>query len=258
MIELIRSGDVIPYIRNVITPADEPLMPTVDYIWNEKHVDIMLKNKEDDETVRNKNIALFFKGIDVEGLGEKNVVKIIETGFDTIPKILQMTKEQLLSVDGFKEKMAIKVRDGIKEKIEKASLSKLMAVSNMFGRGFSDKKVDFNKIDSLLNNRTNDDFNLLKDEALKGNKINTNRLLADTVFEIENNIYYLNSINQRINRLNEIQNMKQENLNIDSIISNLKPPVFWKDKAMLLEQSKKWNKNKIQKALKKRFGRDMF
>ena len=142
VIELIRSGDVIPYIRNVITPADEPLMPNVDYIWNEKHVDIMLKNKDDDKTVRNKNIALFFKGIDVEGLGEKNVAKIIETGYDTIPKILQMTKEQLLSVDGFKEKMALKVRDGIKEKIEKASLSKLMAVSNMFGRGFSDKKVE--------------------------------------------------------------------------------------------------------------------
>ena len=122
---------------------------------------------------------------------------------------------------------------------------------------FSDKKVDFNKIDSLLNNRTNDDFNLLKDEALKGNKINTNRLLADTVFEIENNIYYLNSINQRINRLNEIQNMKQENLNVDSIISNLKPPVFWKDKAMLLEQSKKWNKNKIQKALKKTYNTEI-
>jgi len=122
---------------------------------------------------------------------------------------------------------------------------------------FSDKKVDFNKIDSLLNNRTNDDFNLLKDEALKGNKINTNRLLADTVFEIENNIYYLNSINQRINRLNEIQNMKQGNLNIDSIISNLRPPVFWKDKAMLLEQSKKWNKNKIQKALKKTYNTEI-
>ena len=122
---------------------------------------------------------------------------------------------------------------------------------------FSDRKVDINKIDSLLNNRTNDDFNLLKDEALKGNKINTNKLLADTVLEIENNIYYLNAINQRINRLNEIQNMKQGNLNIDLIISNLKPPVFWKDKAMLLEQSKKWNKNKIQKALKKTYNTEI-
>ena len=122
---------------------------------------------------------------------------------------------------------------------------------------FKDKKIDLKKIDLLLNIRTSDDFNLLKDEALNGNKINTNRLLADTVFEIENNIYYLNSINQRINRLNEIENLKQENSNIESLISNLKPPVFWKDKPMLIEQSRKWNKNKIQAALEKTYNTEI-
>ena len=66
---------------------------------------------------------------------------------------------------------------------------------------FSDKKVDFNKIDSLLNNRTNDDFNLLKDEALKGNKINTNRLLADTVFEIEDNTTVYKDSNVKVDCL---------------------------------------------------------
>jgi len=122
---------------------------------------------------------------------------------------------------------------------------------------FKDKKIDSNKIDLLLNIRTSDDFNLLKDEALNGNKIKTNRLLADTVFEVENNIYYLNSINQRINKLNEIENMKQENSNIESLISDLKPPVFWKDKSMLIEQSRKWNKNKIQAALKKTYNTEI-
>ena len=122
---------------------------------------------------------------------------------------------------------------------------------------FKDKKIDPNKIDLLLNIRTSDDFNLIKDEALNGNKINTNRLLADTVFEVENNIYYLNSINQRINKLNEIENMKQENSNIDSLVSNLRPPVFWKDKPMLIQQSKKWNKNKIQTALKKTYNAEI-
>ena len=122
---------------------------------------------------------------------------------------------------------------------------------------FKDKKIDSNKIDLLLNIKTSDDFNLLKDEALNGNKINTNRLLADTVFEIENNIYYLNSINQRINKLNEIENKKEEDSNIESIISNLKPPVFWKDKPMLIEQSKKWNKNKIEAALKKTYNTEI-
>ena len=122
---------------------------------------------------------------------------------------------------------------------------------------FKDKKIDPKKINLLLNIRSSDDFNLLKDEALNGNKNKTNRLLADTFFEAENNIYYLNSINQRINKLNEIENMKQENSNIESLISNLKPPVFWKDKPMLIEQTRKWNKNKIKAALKKTYSTEI-
>jgi len=122
---------------------------------------------------------------------------------------------------------------------------------------FKDKKIDLKKIDLLIDIRTNDDFNLLKDEALNGNRINTNRLLADTVFEVENNIYYLSSINQRINKLNEIESMKQENSNIEAVISNLKPAVFWKDKPILIQQSKKWNKKKLQTALKKTYNTEI-
>ena len=118
---------------------------------------------------------------------------------------------------------------------------------------FLDKKIDLEKIDLLLNIKTNDDFNELKDEALKGNKNKTNRLLADTVFESESNIYYLNSINQRINKLQEIEKMKRENSNTEIIVSNLKPPIFGKDKPILIEQSNKWNKSKINTALKKTY-----
>jgi NAD-dependent DNA ligase len=142
VIQIIRSGDVIPYIRSVITPAEQPLMPTVNYVWNDSHVDIMLENKNDDENVRNRNIIGFFKGIEVDKLGDKNVIKIIDAGFDTIPKILKMTKELFLTIDGFKDKMANNIYNGIKTQIEKAPLSKIMSSSNVFGRGFSDKKIE--------------------------------------------------------------------------------------------------------------------
>jgi NAD-dependent DNA ligase len=142
VIQIIRSGDVIPYIRNIITPAEQPLMPTVDYVWNTNHVDIMLENKNDDENVRNRNIIGFFKGVEVDKLGDKNVIKIINAGFDTIPKILKMTKELFLTIDGFKDKMANNIYNGIKTQIENASLSKIMSSSNVFGRGFSDKKIE--------------------------------------------------------------------------------------------------------------------
>ena len=122
---------------------------------------------------------------------------------------------------------------------------------------FRDKKIDLTKIDQLLNIKTNDDFNELKDEALSGNLAKTNRLLADTVFETENNFYYLNSINQRINRLCKIDEMKTDLSNIESLITSLKPPVFWKDKPTLIEQSKKWNKKKLQAALEKTYNTEL-
>ena len=118
---------------------------------------------------------------------------------------------------------------------------------------FKDKKINLEELNSLLNIKTNEDFNKLKDEALNGNKINTNRLLADTSFEPENNIFYLNSINQRINKLYEIEELKKQNSNIEILISSLKPPVFWKDKPMLVSQTKKWNKKKLQTLLKKTY-----
>ena len=119
---------------------------------------------------------------------------------------------------------------------------------------FMDKTIDPIKIVTLLNIRTNNDFNKLRDEAINGNKINTNKLLADTIFETENNIFYLNIINQRINKLKEIENLKTDNKNnIDILVSNLKPPIFWKDKPILIEQSKRWNKTKLNKFLNKTY-----
>ena len=142
LIELIRSGDVIPHIRKVIVPAENPLMPSIPYKWNDTHVDIMLENVETDETVREKVITGFFRGIGVEGLSSGNVARIVKSGFNTVPEIIKMTKEELLEVEGFKEKTATKLYDGMREKINAASLVTIMAASNIFGRGFSEKKLE--------------------------------------------------------------------------------------------------------------------
>lgn len=140
LIKLIRSGDVIPHIVAVIQPASQPLMPSVPYIWNDTHVDIMLKDKSQDSVVKEKTIAGFFKVLDVEGLGPGNVKRLIKGGFDTVPKIIEMSKDDFLTVDGFKEKSAEKLYHGIKDKVEKASLPELMQASNIFGRGFGKRR----------------------------------------------------------------------------------------------------------------------
>ena len=55
---------------------------------------------------------------------------------------------------------------------------------------FNDKKLDYEKIEELLDIRTNQDVAQLKDHAFLGNKTKTNKLLNDTILEEEKNIYY--------------------------------------------------------------------
>jgi NAD-dependent DNA ligase len=142
VIQLIRSGDVIPHIKEVITPAEHAKMPSVPYKWNDTHVDVILENMEDDSNVLAKNITGFFRGIEVDGLSAGNVARIIAAGFNSVPKIIHMTKADFLTIDGFKDKTATKLKEGISEKLGAASLTTIMSASNLFGRGFSDKKIE--------------------------------------------------------------------------------------------------------------------
>lgn len=169
-IELIRSGDVIPYIRDVIVPADEAKMPTVPFKWNDTHIDIMLEDLESDETVREKVVTGFFRGIGVEGLSSGNIKRMMEAGFNSVAAILKMEISDLLQVEGFKEKTATKLYNGIRDKIDAASLTTIMSASNMFGRGFSEKKIELimeSYPNVLLSKETNSQ-KILKISEIKG------------------------------------------------------------------------------------------
>ena len=170
VVKLVRSGDVIPHIMEVIDPAEKAKMPDVAYKWNDTHVDIILEDAEQDETVKEKNIVGFFKGLEVEGLGPGNVKKIIKANYETVPQIIAMTEEDFLKVDGFKKKMAEKVFKSIHDKIDKASLPKIMAVSNIFGRGFGEKRIEpiLSKYPDILTSFESDKEKIDKIKAIKG------------------------------------------------------------------------------------------
>jgi len=117
---------------------------------------------------------------------------------------------------------------------------------------FIDKNIESNKLEALMNPKLNDNFYLIKDEALKGNKIKTNEMLGNTIFDDEKNILYLSAINQRLNKLQETFELVKLT-NLETAINTLKPPIFWKDKPSFIEQSKKWNSDKIKKVLNKTY-----
>ena len=113
---------------------------------------------------------------------------------------------------------------------------------------FQDKNIKTEKLEILLDTKVNDNFSLLKDEALLGNKSKTNKLLSDTIIDSEKNIYYLSSINQRLDKLNEIISKSKEK-GLEEAINTIRPPIFWKDKPNFINQTKKWSQKKIKTIL---------
>lgn len=141
LITLVRSGDVIPHIMSVSQQAKEAKMPDVDYEWNSTNIDIILVNKDDDKTVKQKNITGFFVGLDIKGLGPGNIKRLINAGYDSIEKIISLSVEDLLSIDGFQKKKAEQIYKSIKDGIECADILQILSASNIFGRGFGIKKL---------------------------------------------------------------------------------------------------------------------
>ena len=102
----------------------------------------------------------------------------------------------------------------------------------------------------LLNTKINENFDLLKDAALLGNKQSTNKLLGETLLEKEK-IFYIVILNQRFNKLNELdENLKN---NLTKAIDALRPPIFWKERPNFEKQALKWSSYKIRKMLKKTY-----
>ena len=144
VIQITRSGDVIPFIQAVIVPAEYTKMPPVEFgetAWTSSGVDLVLKNREDNRTVSEKNITAFFTYFKVESLSAGNVAKLYGAGYDTVEKILQMSVADFKSVPGFQNTLSVKIWTSIQEKTSQASLLDWAIASGKMGRGLGKKKL---------------------------------------------------------------------------------------------------------------------
>jgi NAD-dependent DNA ligase len=141
VVRLIRSGDVIPHIQEVTHPATITKMPHIPYIWNDTGVDVLLEDIASDRVVQQKVITGFFRGIGVDGLSDGITSRIMEAGYDSVEKMIKMSRDDFLKIEGFQDRLSTKIFTGIREKLASATLLTLMSASNMFGRGLGEKKM---------------------------------------------------------------------------------------------------------------------
>ena len=146
IINVIRSGDVIPYITNVIKGVKPSLPTKYEYVWDKTETNIVLIDPEIDETVIVQRLTKFMRQIGVDNLSEGLVKRLVTAGHDTIPKIMQLTVDDFLDLEGFQETLANKLHRNLNTALNNLDELKLMVASNIFGRGFG-----FRKIKKILN-----------------------------------------------------------------------------------------------------------
>ena len=72
--------------------------------------------------------------------------------------------------------------------------------------------------------------------------------MGNIALQNEDVYFYLNTLNLRVQKLTQLLDQYKKDKSVDLAINNLKPKIFWKDKPIIMEQIKKWNMKKLEKA----------
>ena len=117
-------------------------------------------------------------------------------------------------------------------------LSEIMKIK-MF---FLEKKINKEEILEILNVKSDTSFDEIRDGALYGEKKKINKLLSEIEIQNEDTFFYLNNLSFRIMKLQEIIKLSNNNKDkYEETIEKMKPPIFWKDKPIVMQQVKKWS-----------------
>jgi len=140
VVKIIRSGDVIPHVLEVLKTA-KVKMPDVEYEWNETEVDLIaVGDKTDNQII--KELTFFADKMDIANLSEGLIKNFVENDIDDIFKIINISKADLLKLDGFKDKLVNKIYDNIQTAMENATLIQFMNATNIFGHNFGHKRLE--------------------------------------------------------------------------------------------------------------------
>lgn len=108
------------------------------------------------------------------------------------------------------------------------------------------KSITLQEIIKLTNLAGNYSASELIDHSLAKNIRKTVTILNENNFSDEDNIIVIRTLLTKLKRLLKIHELVDEKNNIDQAVSSFKPPIFWKDKALVTQQVRSWKKDELK------------
>ncbi len=113
------------------------------------------------------------------------------------------------------------------------------------------EKINIDEVIKLTNLAENYSISELADNCLSKNIKKINKIFNENAFSVDDCIIIVRNLLSKTKRLLEIKKINNSNKNIEQIISDYKPPIFWKDKEIVKNQASKWNLKDTEKLIYK-------
>ena len=126
-------------------------------------------------------------------------------------------------------------RNNLKNEIEKI---KSFSIEN--------KSVELDKLKAIINFSGEYKSDSLINECLSGNIMQYKNVLSELYSYTINYVFMLRILSNKVQRLLNMKEMKNNNESLDSLINGCKPPIFWQDKPNVKKQLTIWNVNDLE------------
>ena len=107
------------------------------------------------------------------------------------------------------------------------------------------KSISSQELIKLTNLADNYNASELIDYSLAKNTKKTVTILNENNYSEEDHIIIVRTLLAKLKRLIKIYELVDKKNNIEQAIASFKPPVFWKDKPIIIQQIRAWDKNEL-------------
>ena len=130
-------------------------------------------------------------------------------------------------------------RDNLKNELEKIKSFSL-----------NKKKIEIDEVKSIINFSGEYKSDILINECLSGNISQYKKIFSEMYINTVNQTYLLRILSNKIQRLLSIKKKQTSSNNLENLVNDTKPPIFWKEKPDVKKQLSIWKLDDLQSTIK--------